>query len=143
MQALGTAKTDLSAARSRLDESEDQLSKSGKSSSRSENQYRDQITERNSLLLTVYQAFDRILGPDKSPVRTYIVYRLRNADTCVFKRKIEPKPYTNFGIFHDLLLTRLKDIGQTRSHFERKIKDIEKRFEDKFGYARHLSPSLI
>jgi len=33
-----------------------------------ENQYRNQLTERNTLLLTIYQYMDKILGVDKSPV---------------------------------------------------------------------------
>lgn len=34
----------------------------------SENQYRDQLTERNTLLLTIYQYLEKILGVDKTPV---------------------------------------------------------------------------
>jgi hypothetical protein len=33
-----------------------------------ENQYRDQLTERNTLLLTIYQYMDKIPGVDKTPV---------------------------------------------------------------------------
>ena len=33
-----------------------------------EAQYRDQLTERNTLLLTIYQYMDKILGVDKTPV---------------------------------------------------------------------------
>lgn len=33
-----------------------------------ENQYRDQLTERNTLLLTIYQYMEKILGVDKTPV---------------------------------------------------------------------------
>ena len=35
----------------------------------SENQYRDRLTERNTLLLTIYQYLEKILGVDKTPVR--------------------------------------------------------------------------
>ena len=34
-----------------------------------EAQYRDQLTERNTLLLTIYQYMDKIVGVDKTPVR--------------------------------------------------------------------------
>lgn len=33
-----------------------------------ENQYRDQLTERNTLLLTIYQYMEKILGPEKGLV---------------------------------------------------------------------------
>jgi hypothetical protein len=34
----------------------------------SEHQYRDQLTERNTLILTIYQYLEKILGADKTPV---------------------------------------------------------------------------
>jgi hypothetical protein len=36
-----------------------------------ESQYRDQLTERNISLLTIYQYMDKILGVDKTPVRGF------------------------------------------------------------------------
>lgn len=39
--------------------------------SRTENQYRDQLNERNTLLLTVYQAVDKVAGADKVSLREF------------------------------------------------------------------------
>jgi hypothetical protein len=51
-----------------VNELETRLSKDQRSLLNAENQYRDQLTERNTLLLTIYQYMDKILGVDKTPV---------------------------------------------------------------------------
>jgi chromosome segregation ATPase len=67
--SLGTAEADVASLRSRVQELEQRLSKDQRSLLAAENQYRDQLTERNTLLLTIYQYMDKILGVDKTPVR--------------------------------------------------------------------------
>ena len=47
---------------------EERLGKDQRSLLSVEGQYRDQLTERNTLLLTIYQYMDKILGVDKTPV---------------------------------------------------------------------------
>lgn len=49
---------------------EDQLATDHKALNRTEGQYRDQIGERNTLLLTVYQYMDKVAAPttDRTPV---------------------------------------------------------------------------
>lgn len=64
-QTLRDTQLELTSARERLRIVEDQLNTDHRALSRTENQYRDQLTERNTLLLTVYQAVDRIAGSDK------------------------------------------------------------------------------
>ncbi len=55
----------------RVGELESRLSKDQRSLMSTENQYRDQLTERNTLLLTIYQYMDKILGVDKTPVSLF------------------------------------------------------------------------
>jgi hypothetical protein len=66
---LSTAEADAAAMRARVQELEQRLSKDQRSLLAAENQFRDQVTERNTLLLTIYQYMDKILGVDKTPVR--------------------------------------------------------------------------
>lgn len=67
-QSLRDAQADLSAARDRLKVVEDQLNTDHRALNRTEAQYRDQLTERNTLLLTIYQYMDKMV-PERSPVR--------------------------------------------------------------------------
>lgn len=66
---LSTAESDATSLRARVQELEQRLSKDQRSLLAAENQFRDQVTERNTLLLTIYQYMDKILGVDKTPVR--------------------------------------------------------------------------
>jgi chromosome segregation ATPase len=67
--SLSTAEADAASFRARVQELEQRLSKDQRSLLAAENQFRDQITERNTLLLTIYQYMDKIIGVDKTPVR--------------------------------------------------------------------------
>jgi len=67
--SLSTAESDATSLRARVQELEQRLSKDQRSLLAAENQFRDQVTERNTLLLTIYQYMDKILGVDKTPVR--------------------------------------------------------------------------
>lgn len=62
------AETETASLRARVQELEQKLSKDQRSLMSAEAQYRDQLTERNTLLLTIYQYMDKILGVDKTPV---------------------------------------------------------------------------
>lgn len=65
---LKAAEAETSSLRARVQELEQKLSKDQRSLISAEAQYRDQLTERNTLLLTIYQYMDKILGVDKTPV---------------------------------------------------------------------------
>lgn len=52
----------------KMEELEVRTGKDQKSLQNQEGMYRDQLTERNTLLLTIYQYLDKILGVDKTPV---------------------------------------------------------------------------
>jgi len=65
---LKSVESDLVGFKSKAAELEQRLSKDQRSLLNAESQYRDQLTERNTLLLTIYQYLDKILGVDKTPV---------------------------------------------------------------------------
>lgn len=68
---LKTAEAELATHRTRLSEVEQRLSKDQRTLLTNETQFRDQLTERNTLLLTIYQYLDKILGIDKVQVSVH------------------------------------------------------------------------
>lgn len=66
--SLRSSESEIATFKSRVQELEQRLSKDQRSLLSAESQYRDQLTERNTLLLTIYQYMDKILGVDKTPV---------------------------------------------------------------------------
>jgi chromosome segregation ATPase len=70
---LKGTESEISNARARIHELESRFAKDQRELLSSENQYRDQLTERNTLLLTIYQYMDKILGVDKTPVSEHAV----------------------------------------------------------------------
>ncbi|KAH9994662.1 hypothetical protein BJV77DRAFT_994017 [Russula vinacea] len=119
--SLNTAEAEAATLRSRVQELEQRLSKDQRSLLAAENQFRDQVTERNTLLLTIYQYMDKILGVDKTPKKG---------------GQAETKPYTNFGVFHDNLISRLKSLSQIQVDFEKRAKDAEARYTEKLSEIR-------
>ena len=75
--SLRTAESETANLRTRIAELEQRLSKDQRSLLSAEAQYRDQLTERNTLLLTIYQYMDKIVGVDKTPVRVDLVRKRR------------------------------------------------------------------
>lgn len=71
--SLKTAEAEIASFKTRVSELETRLSKDQRSLLTAESQYRDQLTERNTLLLTIYQYMDKILGVDKTPVSTSVL----------------------------------------------------------------------
>jgi chromosome segregation ATPase len=78
--SLSTAEAEAASLRARMQELEQRLSKDQRSLLAAENQFRDQVTERNTLLLTIYQYMDKILGVDKTPVRLSVEYSRTRSD---------------------------------------------------------------
>jgi chromosome segregation ATPase len=62
------AEAELASLRAKAADLETRLSKDQRNQLSLEHQYRDQLTERNTLLLTVYQYLDKILGVEKTAV---------------------------------------------------------------------------
>ncbi|KAF4604411.1 hypothetical protein EYR40_001591 [Pleurotus pulmonarius] len=110
--SLKAAEAQVATFRSRITDLEERLSKDQRSLLAAENQYRDQLTERNTLLLTIYQYMDKILGVDKTP------------------------PFTNFSVFHDNLITRLKALSQIQLDFDKRCKEVESKFTKKLADMR-------
>ena len=48
----------------------------------------------------------------------------------------ETKPFTNFSVFHDNLITRLKALSQIQLDFDKRCKDVEGRFTEKLTEMR-------
>ncbi|EGN96476.1 hypothetical protein SERLA73DRAFT_170829 [Serpula lacrymans var. lacrymans S7.3] len=118
---LKNAESELSTSRTKASELEQRLSKDQRSLLAAESQYRDQLTERNTLLLTIYQYMDKILGVDKTPKKG---------------SQAETKPFTNFSVFHDNLITRLKALSQIQLDFDKRCKEAEARFTEKLTDMR-------
>ncbi|KAI0074706.1 hypothetical protein K474DRAFT_1601108 [Panus rudis PR-1116 ss-1] len=119
--SLKTAESELTTLRTKVAELEQRLSKDQRSLLSAEAQYRDQLTERNTLLLTIYQYMDKILGVDKTPKKN---------------GQAETKPFTNFSVFHDNLITRLKALSQIQLDFDKRCKEAEARFTEKLTEMR-------
>ncbi|GAA5943357.1 uncharacterized protein JCM15063_002923 [Sporobolomyces koalae] len=114
-QTLRETQTELSSARDRLRLLEDQLTTDHRELSKTENNYRDMVNERNTLLLTVYEYMDRISS--SSDKRKAMSSSLQDS----------PKPFSDFGVFHKRLLERLQTVSLMQPTFERKVKDVENR----------------
>jgi hypothetical protein len=48
----------------------------------------------------------------------------------------ETKPFTNFSVFHDNLITRLKALSQIQLDFDKRCKDAEARFTERSNEMR-------
>ncbi|SCZ97806.1 BZ3501_MvSof-1269-A2-R1_Chr7-2g09322 [Microbotryum saponariae] len=125
-KTLRDTQLELSAARDRLRVIEEQLSTDHRQLSRTENQYRDQLTERNTLLLTVHQYMDKIVGGSQRK-----------------SGQSELKPFTNFVIFHDSLISRLKSVNQLQVSFDRRTREIETKFSDQFAALKRQHDSRL
>lgn len=71
---LKEREAELSGLRAKVADLESRLSKDQRSLLQAEGMYRDQLTERNTLLLTIYQYLDKILGVDKTPVSCSVLH---------------------------------------------------------------------
>ena len=68
---LKNKEEEVGALKKRVNELEGKLEKNQRTLLGQESQYRDQVTERNTLLLTIYQYLDKIIGVDKTPVSDF------------------------------------------------------------------------
>ncbi|KAI0948832.1 hypothetical protein AcV7_009468 [Taiwanofungus camphoratus] len=119
--SLRGAEAEMTSFRTKVAELEQRLAKDQRSLLSAEAQYRDQLTERNTLLLTIYQYMDKILGVDKTPKKN---------------GQAETKPFTNFSVFHDNLITRLKALSQIQLDFDKRVKEAEARYSEKLTDMR-------
>lgn len=123
--SLKTAEAEVTSLRSKVNDLETRLSKDQRNQLSVEHQYRDQLTERNTLLLTVYQYLDKILGVEKTTVRSFW---FTHPKSLTPGKKSETKPFTNFAVFHDNLISRLKAVTNIQSDFDKRCKEAESKF---------------
>ncbi|KAG0364245.1 hypothetical protein BGZ54_007700 [Gamsiella multidivaricata] len=120
--ALRDRATTIAMLKSRLTELELQVSKKQRDDDISGETSKSDLVERNSLLLTVLQHLESILGGDS---------RLDN--------NFLPKPSTNFAYFSEHLLNRLKSLSKLFILFEKKAKELE---DKSTGQLVHLKKQL-
>lgn len=72
--SLKSAEAEVANLKAKVADLETRLSKDQRNQLSMEHQYRDQLTERNTLLLTVYQYLDKILGVERTTVRILLLH---------------------------------------------------------------------
>lgn len=102
--------TTIAMLRSRLTELELQLSKKQRDDENAGETSKNDLVERNTLLLNILQHLESILSDDS---------RLDG--------NMLPKPSANFSRFSDHLLSRLESLSGLFVYFERKAKELEDR----------------
>jgi hypothetical protein len=117
-KALREAQEDLTDAKDRLRRAEKDQGKDSRSTGRVAADYREQLSERNSLLLTVYQAIDKAVGMDKK--------KPAQADL---------RPHSNFAVFHDAIVSRIRNITQIQQLFDRKAREMESKFVEQIKWV--------
>ncbi|KAK0463148.1 uncharacterized protein EV420DRAFT_1639232 [Desarmillaria tabescens] len=120
---LRASEAEVATFKARVTELEARLGKDQRSLLNAESQYRDQLTERNTLLLTIYQYMDKIWAS----IRHLAAEKGGHAET---------KPFTNFSVFHDNLITRLKALSQIQLDFDKRCKEVEGRYMEKLTDMR-------
>ncbi|KAG1862646.1 hypothetical protein F4604DRAFT_1929402 [Suillus subluteus] len=117
--SLKTTEAELFGYRTRVNELETRLSKDQRTLLSTENQYRDQLTERNTLLLTIYQYMDKILGVDKTPAikQKRSPLPISASSTTTSSRDSKPYPRSN-------------------STLKKRVKDAEGKFTEKLAEMR-------
>jgi len=128
-QKLRETQNDLSGTKNRLQSLEDELASGHLQLNKFEHQYKDQISERNTLLLTIYQYIDKLLSSGSTHRRISSAH--------------DVKPFSNFTVFHESIINRLKSLGAMQSGFETKIKDVEKKLEKQYASLKRQHDSRM
>lgn len=85
LATLKAREAELAQAKARVGQLEERLGKDQRALLSAEGVYRDQVTERNTLLLTVYQYLDRVVGAEKVSVSSsFPVHRRSVCIACYF-----------------------------------------------------------
>ncbi|CAG8474184.1 14801_t:CDS:10 [Funneliformis caledonium] len=93
---------------------ENNLTQEKKATYSNETQYREQIIERNTLLMTTYQYLDNIMSDGTNKQSNY------------------PKPSANFALFHEHLLSKLKTLSHVYNTFDLRTKEIDNRWQEQY-----------
>ncbi|CAO1635015.1 unnamed protein product [Parajaminaea phylloscopi] len=128
--SLRQSEAALADARSRADLLEKERQDDDNSIERTESGLKTQLVERNALLALVSQHMFKILSTSAG-------------DEAVASRKrdTDPKPATDFGAFHGLLVSRVHKLSEIQTHFERRAGRIESRFADHISNLKRQQDS--
>ncbi|MBW0464402.1 hypothetical protein O181_004117 [Austropuccinia psidii MF-1] len=124
------AQSELAATKNRLQSLEDDITQEHHQLSKTENHHREQLSERNSLLLMTYQFIDKLI----------------NSGTVNRKSGVgvaDAKPFSNFSVFHESLMNKLRSLSTTHSGFETKIKEVENKLEKQYAALKRQHDSRM
>ncbi|TIB90893.1 hypothetical protein E3Q06_00136 [Wallemia mellicola] len=119
-QQYQDALEEVTRLKDRLKEMDSRLMREEKGVTMSESQYKQQVTERNTLLLTIYQYMEKLVGPTHGQDR----------------RDSSARPYNNFNQFHENLITKMRVISSLEMKFDKRAKEIETNWMTKFASLR-------
>ncbi|EPQ30611.1 uncharacterized protein PFL1_02135 [Pseudozyma flocculosa PF-1] len=127
-RTLADERKELDAARARVEELERELNDGERATLQSEQDTKNALTERNTLLLTIYQYMGKILVGSEST-------------STPRKKEADVKPFTNFEVFHNSLIARLRKISDIQLSFEQRAKDLEGKLMEKFTALKRQQDS--
>ncbi|CEH17933.1 Extracellular matrix glycoprotein Laminin subunits alpha and gamma [Ceraceosorus bombacis] len=130
-RAIAAIQAELDDARVKVTQLEEELNDGERSMMQDQQQIRNQLTERNTLLLNVYQFMGKILSAD----------RLGGASGPRKSGANDSKPFTNFAIFHDNLTTRMHRLSDIQGSFAERVKTIEGKFTEQFSALKRQQDS--
>lgn len=116
---------ELDSANDKIEQLEYELNDGERANLRSEQATRDALTQRNTLLLTIYQQMGKILASAGDTAST----------------RADLKPFTNFEVFHTSLLTRLRKVFDTQLGVEQRAKDMEIKLTEKYNTLKRQQDS--
>ncbi|WFD31188.1 hypothetical protein MSPP1_002222 [Malassezia sp. CBS 17886] len=126
-RALDDARDEGARAKSRRDDTDRSRPASARSTTHPDAQSRALLAERNALLMSVYEATNKVLanvdGAD-SPAR-------RSADAADARLA-----RTNFHLFHERLTARLRRLASLQSGFEQRVRAMEREHSERLSVLR-------
>lgn len=128
-KTIRQVQNELASAKDRIQTLEDDLSQDHKRLSKTETQYREQLSERNTLLLTIYQYIDKLVNSGSSLKKS--------------GGQSDAKPFSNFSVFHDCVINRLRSLSAIQSGFDTKIKEFENRLEKQYASLKRQHDSRM
>ncbi|EST05588.1 hypothetical protein PSEUBRA_005278 [Kalmanozyma brasiliensis GHG001] len=128
--AVQAERKELESARAKMEELEHELNAGERATLRTEQASRDALSQRNALLLTIYQQMGKILASSTA-----------DGNSTPRKREAELKPFTNFDVFHSSLLSRLRRVFDTQLGVDQKVKELEAKLMEKYTALKRQQDS--
>ncbi|CAH7686023.1 hypothetical protein PPACK8108_LOCUS20620 [Phakopsora pachyrhizi] len=129
-KAFRETQNELVNSKNRLQLLEDELSQEHSQLSKTENQYREQLNQRNTLLLTIYQFIEKLVNSG-------------NGNKKSSSTSASVKPFSNFSAFQESIVSKLKSLGSVQSGFDIKIKEVERRLEKQYASLKRQHDSRM